>query len=94
MSNCRDFLEELTSMKFLLSEIREDISTLPWVMVGDMLGEKSPQDQKGVENLLADWFVQVHNPKDYVDPRRWSQFNENWAMNTINSIIWDFWEKD
>jgi len=74
-------------------EIREDISTLSWVMAGAIVGEKSPQDQKGVENLLADWFVQAHDPKDYVDPRRWSEFNENWAMNKIVSVVGNFWDK-
>jgi len=69
-------------------EIREDASTMSWVK-----GGKHPQDEKGMENLLADWFVQAHDPKDYVSPRRWSEFNENWARNQVVGVIADFWEK-
>ena len=74
-------------------EIREDISTFSWVMAGGVTGKKQPQDVKGVENLLADWFVQAHDPKDHVNPRRWSQYNENWAKNQVVAVIADFWEK-
>ncbi len=74
-------------------EIREDISTLPWVIAGDVTGKKQPQDVKGVENLLADWFVQVHDPKDHMNPRRASEFDVGWAKYFVMSIIRDFREK-
>lgn len=45
-------------------DIREDVSALPWVIAGEAIGESSPQDEKGVENLLADLFVQEHDPGD------------------------------
>ena len=90
-----DLLEEALEDRVPVSvaeEIREDINTLDWVAAAMMPGESRSQDEKGVENLLADWFVQLHNPKDYVDPRRWSEFNENWARNKIVKLIGDFWD--
>jgi hypothetical protein len=48
-------------------DIREDVSVLPWVMAGEAAGQDNPQDEKGVENLLADLFVQQHDPGDNPD---------------------------
>jgi hypothetical protein len=56
-------------------EIREDVSALPWAMSG---GDTS-QDEKGVENLLADLFVQEHDPGDN---------EEKSALNIVRTIIW------
>ena len=62
-------------------EIREDISTLPWVMAGAATGDSYPQDVKGVENLLADWFVQEHDPGDD---------EESSAKRVIQVIVWNW----
>jgi hypothetical protein len=56
-------------------EIREDVSALPWAMTG---GDTS-QDEKGVENLLADLFVQEHDPGDN---------EEKSALEIVRTIIW------
>ena len=60
-------------------EIREDVSILPWVMAGEATGQGSPQDEKGVENLLADLFVQQHDPGDN---------QEKSALYIVRKIIW------
>jgi len=60
-------------------EIREDVSVLPWVIAGETVGESNPQDEKGVENLLADLFVQQHDPGDNPDKS---------ALNIVRKIIW------
>ncbi len=91
-----ELLEEALEDRVPISvaeEIREDIDTLPWMMVASATGDSYPQDAKGVENLLADWFVQVHDPKDHVDPRRSSQFDVGWAKYFVKSVIRNFWDK-
>lgn len=58
-------------------DIREDVSALPWVQSG---GDTS-QDEKGVENLLADFFVQEHDPGDD---------EEKSALEIVTTVIWQW----
>ena len=89
-----DVLEEALEDRIPVSVaevIREDISTLPWVVAGEAIGETSPQDEKGVENLLADWFVELHDPKKYASGER-NPFGENWAKSKIFYLVDKFYE--
>lgn len=87
-----DMIEEALEDRIPVSvaeEIREDISILPWVVAGEAIGESSPQDEKGVENLLADWFVQAHDPKNYSSSR---YLGENWAKSKIFYLVDKFYQ--